>query len=392
MRAETRELLSERVNDPDEARTETYSRLGISLPALEKLTEEIESDLSGEPPFGIGWWKPTTDSARRILSSDYLYACTSSVAHHLLAARLHQEAYLACKDNGLVVSSASFPGPSRNALEWIEKEGAFGAMHRDGVLRALASALDCLAGSIIAVCAVRTKVKKAGFTGLRSHLRGLAPSSTTSTEHRSLAARNQLLERLEAMIEECGPPQWMEWMLDFRNMLVHRGRRIEISAPEPASSVYNPHGQIARWSENDHLPRDPSLSDVEAILSLDALGKIVLAEHAEETLGGLLNSTKKLICSVSDALLEIWILRRKEPDVIQQPFTKHWSPAEEKEVTRFTGYVECEPVSPDAIKAHQRLLRRIQAAAVDETSLSVWEDEEMAPFVPRRSEELQDDS
>ena len=391
MRAKTRRLLSERVNDPDKARAETYSRLGIPLPALEKLTEEIENDLSVKPPYGIGWWKPTSDNACRILTSDYLCACTTSVAHHLLAARLHQEAYLAFKDNGLVISSADFPGPSRSALEWIEKGGAFGFIHRDGVLRALASALDCLAGSIIAVCAVKTKMKRAGFTGLRSHLRKKAYLLDTHTKNKSIEVRNRLLERLELMIAECGPPQWMEWMLDFRHMLVHRGRRMEITAPEPASPVYNPHGQFARWSENDHLPRDPSLSDIEAILSLDELGKIVLAEHAEETLSGLLDSTTKLVRSVSDALLEIWILRRKEPDAIQQPFTKHWFPAEEKEVTTFTGYFECDPVSPDAIKANQRFLRRIQAAAADKTSLSAWEDEEMVPFVPRRLDKPQHD-
>ena len=55
------------------------------------------------------------------------------------------------------------------------------------------------------------------------------------------------------------------------------------------------------------------------------------------------------------------------------------------------GYLECDPVSPGAIKGNQRLLRRIQAAAVDETALSVWDDAEMAPFVPGRAEELQDD-
>ena len=54
MRAETHEILCERVNDPNEARTQTYSRLGISLPALDTLTEQIETDLSYEPPFGIG--------------------------------------------------------------------------------------------------------------------------------------------------------------------------------------------------------------------------------------------------------------------------------------------------------------------------------------------------
>ena len=364
MRTETRELLSQRINDPNEARDATYSRLGISLPMLERLTEEIESDLSHELPFGIGWWTPTTDSARRILTSDYLCACTTSVAHHLMAARLHLEAYLASKETGIVVRSESFPGPSHSALEWLEKEGIFGAIQRDGVLRALASALDCLAGSIIAVCAVQMNMKRAGFNGLRHHLRALPSLSNTNTKHESLVVRNQLLQRLDSMIAESGPPGWMEWMLDFRNMLVHRGRRIEISAPEPSSPLFNPHEQFARWSAPDHMPRDPSLSDVEAILSLDALGKIVLPEQAEGTLGGLLNSTKKLICSVSDALLEIWILRRKEPDVIQQPLAKHWSPAEEKEVTRFAGYSECEPVSPDAIKGHPRLRRRIQAAAL----------------------------
>jgi hypothetical protein len=30
------------------------------------------------------------------------------------------------------------------------------------------------------------------------------------------------------MIDNAAPEGWFEWLLNFRNMLVHRGRRLEI--------------------------------------------------------------------------------------------------------------------------------------------------------------------
>ena len=39
------------------------------------------------------------------------------------------------------------------------------------------------------------------------------------------------------MIENAGPAGWFDWLLNFRNMLVHRGRRLEIGQFLPREPV-----------------------------------------------------------------------------------------------------------------------------------------------------------
>ena len=83
--------LKERFADGVDPRSETESRLGLELPNTRALIEAIHADLAEGPPHGIHWWEPkaNADRAPRILISDYLYACTANVLHHLVAARLH---------------------------------------------------------------------------------------------------------------------------------------------------------------------------------------------------------------------------------------------------------------------------------------------------------------
>ena len=43
------------------------------------LEEVILNDLQERPPFGISWWDSRMDTAHRILISDQLYTCATSV-------------------------------------------------------------------------------------------------------------------------------------------------------------------------------------------------------------------------------------------------------------------------------------------------------------------------
>ena len=68
-------------------------------------------------------------------------------------------------------------------------------------------------------------------------------------------------------MDAAGPPGWVDWMLDYRNMLVHRGRRIEIGQLVPRVSPHAVGRRRTGTSEmagvrTVHLPRDPARSDV----------------------------------------------------------------------------------------------------------------------------------
>ena len=100
-------------------------------------------------------------------------------------------------------------------------------------------------------------------------------------------------QKFEALIAMTGPAGWLDWTLQFRNMLVHRGRRIEIGQFVPRTPVlYGADGQpVPRVRVVTHLARDPSRSDVEVFLDADQPSPPVLTEDAEQTLRGIFAST-----------------------------------------------------------------------------------------------------
>ena len=116
----------------------------------------------------------------------------------------------------------------------------------------------------------------------------------------------QFAVRLEAGIAATGTPGWLDWTLDLRNMLVHRGRRMEYGQFVPRTpSLYGADGQsVLRARRVAHLPRDPGRSDVEVFL--DTPWTLVLTEDSERTLQGLINSTKALLEATAKDLLEVW--------------------------------------------------------------------------------------
>ena len=69
-----------------------------------------------------------------------------------------------------------------------------------------------------------------------------------------------------------------------------------------------------------HLPRAPGRSDIE--VSVDAPWTLLLSEDAEQTLQGVINSTKVLIETTATDLLNFWLWRRENPRILQQPATQ----------------------------------------------------------------------
>jgi hypothetical protein len=94
--------------------------------------------------------------------------------------------------------------------------------------------------------------------------------------------------RLEADIANCGPRGWLDWTLDFRNMLVYRGRRFEDGQFLPRTPpLFGADGQpLLRARRVTHLPRDPGRSDIEVFV--DTPWTMVLGEESESTLQGSL--------------------------------------------------------------------------------------------------------
>ena len=261
--------LSVSIGEGLDADSETGSALGMALPNLRKLEEAILADLVPSPPYGISWWGPSLRPALRILVSDQLYACTTSVSDNLYEASLHWREFLDWKDRDdelipvNVESGQPEPGtPERtNPLQVLTPQ--MKQLHAIGVIRALSSALDCLAGTIVAIVALPTNILRADFKRVQGKLKN-ARKQEASDRTKAREIQAQLSDTIDSLIDQHGPPGWVRWMLDYRNMLVHRGRRIECGQIVP-SRVLSSDGSPARAVRHSYLPRDPARSDVEVL-------------------------------------------------------------------------------------------------------------------------------
>ena len=313
--------------------------------------------------------------ARRILISDQLYACAMSISENLTEARLHHLQFLDWRDRDSALISIEFengiPIPRKarceNTLEALTPRLV--TLHVAGVTRSLSSALDCLAGVVVVIIALPSNVLRSSFTRLRSDLsRMLKKDESLLTDYEKIHAG--FAQLLEKSIAQLGPKGWVEWLLNYRNMLVHRGRRIQMGQIVPLDIV-TPDG-IPVPKQIIHLPLDPGRSDVEVLRNLNGLDSALLAEDAGTTLGGLISSASGLVEVIAKELHSIWTWRRGDPRRMTQP-QEQW--LESVTTSEFEGYQPGEfdiSFRQGLAQAHPIMARRLRAAAVDDQNRPLW--------------------
>jgi hypothetical protein len=185
------------------------------------------------------------------------------------------------------------------------------------------------------------------------------------------AAFGQLIAR---RVADSGPSGWLDWMRQFRNTNLHRGRRLNAKLLTQRHPILvDPDGNtILRADTTSVLPCEPGFSEIEALLGKRLLQ---LTEPALTTLVGCLGSTRELIRAISSDLLELWKKRRTTPGWLVQPDSQ-WPSTEPPEAIGFDGY---EPGTTDSkmptVIAHPSYTRRIQAAALEAKNRHRWDDE-----------------
>jgi hypothetical protein len=360
--------------DPTDA--DAMAAIGVKLPHWTFLQNQILADFTEQAPYGIGWWAPNPGVSRRILISDQFYCCLASVASNMTEAALHWLEYLDAseRDSARFADAVKMQrggptlSPPRVRSPYDQLSPDFMRVHQAGIIRALASTLDCLAGVLIGVVAVPQSILRADFAGARRALGKINDSGAIG-----LAAQAQFAARLETAIAAAGPPGWLDWTLDFRNMLVHRGRRIELGQYLPVEPVlHGPDGHpVIRSRRVSHLPRDPARSDIEVFLDMPC--NLVLHEEAQRTLQGLISSTSNLLETAATDLLEFWRWRRAHPVDLPQPAAQ-WPHGPSTLSAGFSGYApgSLSLNSETAMLLHPITARRFHAAALDDRTRQLW--------------------
>lgn len=379
MRPEDVEPLKAPYDSPDTTSVDQQFavRLGVGTPSIDGLAAAVLADLSPEL-FGVGWWAPGLDARRRILAGDHLYVCLSSIGTNLVEAKLHLlEALDVWQQEAQRLSTSIRVGPdNRPRLDQAVQApidhlpSTMERLHVAGVARAVASALDCLAAGIVGVAGLPIPIYSVGFKQvLKFTVKPQEP------DHPGGRAQNDLLARLKVHMGEAGPDGWLTWVLEYRNMLVHKGRQIQPSVLKPTGTRLHTPGpdQVLGVTPFPLLPKEPGLSEIDA-LRVAAKRQVYLTEHASVTLDGVLSSTVGFIELVGADLLQLWKTRRAQPGLISQP-AKQW-PADSGEVeSKFAGYREGQvEVAPDTVVGPPTLAPRLKAASLEGDGLARWEE------------------
>ena len=350
--------------------------LGIPLPSVERLETAVLKDLSVDPPYGISWWKDSIPTGHRIAISDQLFSCIQSISGNLIEAQLHWLEFLDWMERDNQLISVGYDSgetllylPNNHiALEFLIPK--IKSMHEVGVIRSLCSSLDCLAGAIIGITALDMKILMANFLKVKNELQRLHGSR----KDESILTKNlqaYFARRFHILIDSSGPQGWVDWMLHYRNMVVHRGRRINVRQTVP-NSTGNPPDFSEGFRRVDRLPIDPNRSDIEVLSSQESLGNALLKEDSTTTIKGLLESTIGLIESTSNLLLHVWNERRKNPREAVQPKSQWGNTAAR---IGFLGYEPGEVENPrkgTPLLGNPALGKRLYAASIDDKSRHEW--------------------
>jgi hypothetical protein len=244
-------------------------------------------------------------------------------------------------------------------------------LHQVGVARALSGALDCAAGTIIGVMALPMNILKADFQGVIRHFeRRTAPRTDGE------ARQNDFGQRLTQIVEQTGPTGWLDWLLNFRNMLVHRGRRVEIGQFVPRLPfLRDSRGRpIIRANVITQLPQEPDRSDVDVHLEPNI--PPVLTEDVRQTLMGATGSVRTLMEALAEQLIAAWDWRKANPDALPQPraqWPRIGEEARERRLQPFVGYAPgTHHYEPGQLMSHPRTMRKMAAAALFDHQRHQW--------------------
>jgi len=345
-------------------------RMGVDTPEIHHLYDEISKDLVGDPIFGIGWWAPHLGATRRILAGHYLVDCIHGIRSNLIEAKLHEleavdywEKESDFRANVVAIDSGGkvrIRMPPRRTPEE-DLPHRFATLHVVGFFRALVGALDCLGASIIGVLALKADLRRADLDKARKSLKkGSHPIQVA------------FRDKFDQAVADSGPMGWLDWLIDYRNMVVHRGRRGHINQLVPRSpKIYGADGRIIpRTSVIHHLPSDPYRSQIEALW--DDKQPPVLTEEAERTIRGALESSLSLMRTAGAELIESWKSRRHNPSILPQS-RECWPDGLYQKSTGFVGYdPERYPYKPKGWIAALDVDRQLRTAALSDDLRNCW--------------------
>jgi hypothetical protein len=367
----------------EEAQGVLEQRLGVHCDAAHALTDEIVNDLDPQV-CGIQWWAPHPDDKRRIFISDYLAQCTTGMCTNLVEAALHLlEAEAAHEaENHRMAHAVSMRriGPAEYQPQFTLPRhtstadlvpGKLEDLHTAGFFRAVGSTLDTLAAVVVGVGALKVNIVQVHFRSVVAGLNKQPPPVTPGD-----LLQGQIRQTINDAVAGAGPVGWLDWAIDYRNMLVHRGRRMHMLNVniQPAGIFDGQGAPVARVDLIPHLARDPKNSDLQAYFGVsDQPSRLsnLLEEDGLKALRATLEGVTYVFRKTCETLVDVWRARRATPQVLLQPRAQWENLSVQPD--QFEGFhPRSVPLKPTQLRTSPQGYRRLEAAAVDSKARVRW--------------------
>jgi hypothetical protein len=375
MRRQETELLNRPYEDDSGDVGDRFARaLSIDLPNVRALAADLFADLDPKV-FGIGWWAsyPNLGDKRRILIGDYLNVSIDSIEMNLTEAKLHLFELLDWWERqNTLMADAIARDPRTGDLTIrhppqtspaVRLPGAMCTLHTAGFFRALNSALDCLGAVLTGVAALPLAIVKCDLARARTNL--------ASRLNDPADPRAELARRFQEAADKAGPAGWLEWITQFRHMLLHRARRLQAGElVQRSPPLYGPDNQLVPRADTvPFLASEPAWSEVDVVRA--AAESDLLHEHASETAHGALASTIFLVDAFCGALREFWTARKAQPTLIEQP-TSQWPSTDIPPSVGFLGYCS-RSFGQGHLAASPSYVHRLRCAALSTDDVHLWQ-------------------
>jgi hypothetical protein len=328
----------------------TLDRAQTSLTQLDDaLAEAFDRE-----QHGFSWYASIQDPKVQVVRSNQLISLVDAADSHLDAlGDAAQQLREVVGPNGLTM-------PAVDDADERAKHVRVSVEITDG-LRAAGSLLDVLGGMSVLLLGLPVAPTYADSR----HLLRTGPAPAGAPE-----AQAQAIERADEVVAgavQAGPPGWIEWTVESRNAMVHRGRAISSWLPVPAPvdrgrivvvADTEPH-RLMRYFP--HLRRMPDLSDAETVLRGVEYRDMFLNEPAQDTLDGLREQAAALTAAVVDEF------RDGLGNLGDFAWPAEWGLAERTsragEADAFNGFDPARPApATDAIFLNPRTAERLFAA------------------------------
>jgi hypothetical protein len=283
---------------------ELLDDLAIKRTHLKELIEQLESDFSAGDG-GYRQLRALVDPIQRAVVSDQISMSASAVRSNLIEARLHERQLSA------IFGDSGVPFPTEATYGEVLRSNAERDMAIIGCTRAMGSALDCLAAVAVGVMRMPRSITQASFLDIERVATGKSMTSATLDQQRAWKALHKLCDAHRKQ----PPDGWREWLMDMRNLNVHRARQTHIQLqrirdkhqPQAVVVTSEPEEMLKRTARFDlHLRRRPDLPDMQDFITSPTTTDLWINEPAITTLAGIFIAVNELIEEAAQLLASWW--------------------------------------------------------------------------------------